>query len=56
MNLTSQKIIYLRESAKLSKSYRATKALFLRNLIKVNTTVLMSRQDKLTKVRFRLMV
>ena len=27
--------IYLRESAKLSKSYRATKALFLRNLIKV---------------------
>ena len=40
---------YLRESAKLSKSYRATKALFLRNLIKGNTTVLMSRQDKLNE-------
>ena len=49
LNLTSQKIIYLRESAKLSKSYRATKAVFLRNLIRVNTTVLMSRQDKLNE-------
>ena len=49
MNLTSQKMIYLRESAKLSKSYRATKALFIRNLIKVNTTVLISRQDKLNE-------
>ena len=46
---TSQKIIYIRESAKLSKSYLATKALFLRNLIKLNTTVLISRQDKLNE-------
>ena len=49
MNLTSQKMIYPRESAKLSKTYRATKTLFLRNLIKVNTTVLISRQDKLNE-------
>ena len=46
LNLTSQKIIYLRESAKLSKSYRSTKALFLRNLIKATPT----------KVRFCLMI
>ena len=39
----------VRESAKLSKSYRATKALFLRNLIEVNTTVLMSRRDTLNE-------
>ena len=49
MNLTSQKTVNLRESAKLSKSHRATKALFLRNLIKVNTTVLMSRRDTLNE-------